>query len=85
MNNYKIFLKNGKCSSCENDSIIIHRKISKQDLCTSCFENSIEENIYKTISKYKMLQPDKKIIVALSGGKDSITLLYNLIKIQENT
>ncbi|MFW9772932.1 MAG: ATP-binding protein [Promethearchaeota archaeon] len=78
-------MKNGKCSSCENDSIIIHRKISKQDLCTSCFENSIEENIYKTISKYKMLQPDKKIIVALSGGKDSITLLYNLIKIQENT
>jgi len=30
-----------------------------------------------------MLKPQNKIIVALSGGKDSIALLYNLIKFQE--
>jgi uncharacterized protein (TIGR00269 family) len=30
-----------------------------------------------------MLKPKDKIIVGLSGGKDSITLLYNLIKIQK--
>jgi len=32
-----------------------------------------------------MLRPQDKVIVALSGGKDSITLLYNLMKIQERT
>jgi uncharacterized protein (TIGR00269 family) len=30
-----------------------------------------------------MLSPDDKIIVGLSGGKDSIVLLYNLMKIQK--
>ena len=30
-----------------------------------------------------MLKPRDKIVVALSGGKDSIALLYNLIKIQK--
>jgi len=75
-------LKKGKCSYC-NNSIVIHRKHSGELLCPKCFSLSIEKNIYKTISKYKLLRPKDKIIVALSGGKDSIALLYNLIKIQE--
>ena len=49
----------------------------------SYFEKSIEKAINKTISKYKMLKHHDKIVVALSGGKDSITLLYNLKKTQE--
>ncbi len=74
----------GHCSYCNNVSII-RRKYSGENLCPECFKKSIEKNIYKTISKYKMLKPRDKIIVALSGGKDSITLLYNLKKIQEKT
>jgi len=81
MSNYKIFMKNGKCSQC-NNNLIIQRKYSGENLCPECFQKNIEKIIYKTISKYKMLTPHDKIIVALSGGKDSITLLYNLNKIQ---
>jgi len=79
---YNIFLKKGNCSHCSNCSFVIHRKYSGERLCPECFTNSIEKNIYQTISKYKMLKPQDKIIVALSGGKDSIALLYNLIQIQ---
>ena len=82
--NYKIFLEKGKCSHCKN-TVVIKRSYSGEILCPECFEKNIEKNIYKTISKYKMLNPHDKIIVALSGGKDSISLLYNLIKIQERT
>jgi len=82
--NYKIFLEKGKCSHCKN-VVVIKRNYSGETLCTKCFEKNIEKNIYKTISKYKMLNPHDKIVVALSGGKDSISLLYNLIKIQERT
>ena len=82
--NYKIFLEKGKCSHCKN-AVVIKRSYSGETLCTECFEKNVEKNIYKTISKYKMLHPHDKIIVALSGGKDSISLLYNLIKIQERT
>lgn len=81
MSNYKIFLKNGNCSQC-NNTLIIQRKYSGENLCPECFQKNIEKIVYKTISKYKMLKKDDKIVVALSGGKDSITLLYNLNKIQ---
>jgi uncharacterized protein (TIGR00269 family) len=81
---FNIYLKTGKCSSCEN-TLVIQRRHSGQFLCPKCFEKSIEKIIYKTISKYKMLNPNDKIIVGLSGGKDSIALLYNLHKIQVNT
>ena len=73
----------GNCSYCRKNALVIHRKYSGEFLCKECFVRSIEKNIYKTISKYEMLKPRDKIVVALSGGKDSITLLYNLIKIQE--
>lgn len=82
MGNYNIFLKSGKCSYCDN-SIVIHRKYSGEKLCPKCLEENIEKTIYKTISRYKMLKPDDKIIVGLSGGKDSCTLLYNINMIQK--
>ncbi|MHA2008661.1 MAG: ATP-binding protein [Promethearchaeota archaeon] len=83
MPNYNIFLRKGKCSRCDNQ-IVIQRRYSGENLCPKCFVENIEKIIYKTISKYKMLKPDDKIIVALSGGKDSFTLLYNLNKIQKS-
>jgi uncharacterized protein (TIGR00269 family) len=82
MTEYNIFLKTGKCSYC-NNSLVIQRKYSGENLCPTCFEKNIEKNIYKTISKYKMLKPKDKIIVGFSGGKDSFTLLYNLSMIQK--
>ncbi|TFG25275.1 MAG: adenine nucleotide alpha hydrolase family protein [Promethearchaeota archaeon] len=83
-NNYNLYLKKGKCNYCSN-SIVIHRKHSGEQLCPHCFEKSVEKIIYKTISKYKMIKSQDRVIVALSGGKDSITLLYNLMKIQKKS
>jgi len=77
-------MKNGNCSHC-NNTLIIQRKYSGENLCSECFQKNIEKIVYKTISKYKMLKPKDKIVVGLSGGKDSITLLYNLNKIQNRT
>jgi uncharacterized protein (TIGR00269 family) len=82
MANYNIFLKRGKCSRCRN-SIVVQRKYSGEDLCPKCFENNIEKKIFKTISKYRMFKSNDKIIVAVSGGKDSLSLLHNLNEIQK--
>ncbi|TFF94539.1 MAG: TIGR00269 family protein [Promethearchaeota archaeon] len=73
------------CDLCGKNKSVYVRKHSGQNLCSQCYIKSVETIINKTISKYNMLSPDDKIIVALSGGKDSIALLYNLIKIQKNT
>lgn len=81
--NFQVFFKQGICTICKKDAFIIHRKHSGDSFCSNCFTESIEKIICKTISKYNMLQPRDKIIVAISGGKDSLALLYNLIKVQE--
>lgn len=55
--------------------IIIKRKQSGQVLCKECFIESIQKKVIKTIKKEKLLEKGDKVLVALSGGKDSVTLL----------
>ena len=44
------------------------------------FGNKIKE----TIEKFSMLNPDDKIIVGLSGGADSVSLVYSLHSLKYN-
>jgi len=63
------------CTKCGNPKIIIKRKQSGQSLCKECFIESIKIKAIKTIKKEKLLEKGDKVLVALSGGKDSVTLL----------
>jgi len=62
------------CDRCENP-VAYTRKYSGEKLCSNCFSNSILRKTAKTISKYKMIQNDELVAVAVSGGKDSLALL----------
>jgi len=57
---------------------VYYRPYSGERLCRSCFLHSIVEKTRRTISKHKMLSHGDRIGVAVSGGKDSLTLLYIL-------
>lgn len=71
------------CDRCEN-SIAYTRKYSGEKLCSSCFSNSILRKTAKTISKFKMIQNNELVAVAVSGGKDSLALLDIMNKMSEN-
>jgi uncharacterized protein (TIGR00269 family) len=60
------------------------RRYSGERLCEECFKNSIEDKVRTTISRYKMLEPNDEIVVAVSGGKDSLSLLHILLDIEKN-
>ena len=62
------------CDRCENP-VAYTRKYSGEKLCSNCFSNSILRKTAKTISKYKMIQNNELVAVAVSGGKDSLALL----------
>ena len=71
------------CSACKSRSAFFSRSYSGERLCKKCFIDSIESKVKKTINKYKMFRFDDRIAVALSGGKDSLSLLHILSKNEE--
>lgn len=64
-----------QCSKCGNPKVIYKREQSGQILCKECFIESIEKKVIKTVKKEKLLDKGDKVLVALSGGKDSVTTL----------
>lgn len=64
-----------QCSKCGNPKVIIKKEQSGQLLCKDCFIESIEKKAIKTVRKEKLLDKGDKVLVALSGGKDSVTTL----------
>lgn len=71
------------CTRCGRNDAVFGRSYSGENLCVRCFCKTIEDKVRRTISKYKMLGPKDKIMVAVSGGKDSVTLLHILAKIEK--
>ena len=71
-----------KCVKC-NEVAVYARKYSGENLCSSCFSNSILRKTAKTISKYNMINNNDIVCVAVSGGKDSLTLLDILSKMSK--
>lgn len=57
------------------------RAYNGESLCSVCFKDSIVEKTKRAISKYDMLHYGDKLGVAVSGGKDSTSLLYVLSEI----
>ena len=73
------------CVKCQSGKSVYSRSYSGETLCKNCFLSSIEDKTRKTISKYSMLQHDDRVAVAVSGGKDSLSLLYVLKNIFESS
>lgn len=66
------------CTKCQKEGSLYYRAYSGEYLCKKCFLRSIESKAAKTISKYSMIEYGDKVAVGVSGGKDSLSLLYVL-------
>jgi cytoplasmic tRNA 2-thiolation protein 1 len=66
------------CSLCHHNLAFYRREYEGVSLCRSCFRASVEKKVRRSISNWKMFAPDDHIAVAVSGGKDSVTMLMIL-------
>ena len=62
---------------------VFFRAYNGESLCADCFNDSIFDKVKRTISRYDMLHYRDKVAVAVSGGKDSTSLLYILCRIMK--
>jgi uncharacterized protein (TIGR00269 family) len=60
------------------------RRQSGEILCKKCFTKSVERIVQKTVKREKIFTPDDRVMIALSGGKDSVALAYLLSKIEKS-
>ena len=70
------------CSFCDEPAIYT-KEYEGASFCGKCFRHSLEERVRRTITKHEMLVHDDHIAVAVSGGKDSLTLLTVLVKMEQ--
>jgi len=71
------------CDMCCGEAVYT-RSYSGEHLCGSCYTASIEKRVQHTISRHKMLEPKDKVALALSGGKDSVSMLHILCKLEKH-
>lgn len=70
----------GKCYRCRGKAVI-DIQYGEGSLCRDCFIRLFEKRVKRTVRKNRLLAGDDRILVGLSGGKDSMTALKILNEI----
>ena len=71
-----------KCDLCGRDAFY-RRPYSGEAFCRSCYPKAFEKRVQETITSRKMLRPTERLAVGVSGGKDSVSLLHVLAKLEK--
>lgn len=73
------------CQNCNKKPV--YKLGSGENLCKVCFLKYVEKKVRKTLRVYKLIDKKDEIAVAVSGGKDSLTvidLLSSIYKTNKN-
>jgi uncharacterized protein (TIGR00269 family) len=73
-----------KCTRCKAPAVIEVRRHNAR-FCQECFLHHVREQVRKTIEEFDMLRPGERVLVAVSGGKDSLALWDVLIELGYDT
>ena len=69
-----------RCRHCGQKAVVNMRQ-HKLALCGTHFVEWVHKQTARTIKKYRMFAPDERVLVAVSGGKDSLALWDILLEL----
>ena len=69
-----------KCTRCRDKAVIELRRHNAA-FCKPCFLHFFREQVKRAIDKEDMLSPPDRVLVAVSGGKDSLALWDVLVEL----
>ena len=69
-----------KCRTCRGPAII-DLKAHNANFCAEHFLAFCREQVARAIKKHRMLAPDERVLVAVSGGKDSLAVWDLLLEL----
>ncbi|MDQ3574483.1 MAG: adenine nucleotide alpha hydrolase family protein [Actinomycetota bacterium] len=62
-----------RCRRCRGPAVIEIRR-HNAGFCSECFVHHCREQVRRAIDDHRMVGPDDRVLVAVSGGKDSLAL-----------
>jgi uncharacterized protein (TIGR00269 family) len=62
-----------KCRACRQPAVVEIRR-HNAGFCEPCFFRHCREQVSRTIEAFDMIKPGERVLVAVSGGKDSLAL-----------
>ncbi|MGV8084946.1 MAG: TIGR00269 family protein [Candidatus Bilamarchaeum sp.] len=71
------------CSKC-NQPASVYLSYASQHLCQTHFKRMFDKRFRKTIREHKMIKKGERVVVGLSGGKDSCVLLHCLADLKKD-
>lgn len=69
-----------KCRVCRGPAVIDVRR-HNANFCVEHFVEQCERQVAKAISSFSMIEPGERVLVAVSGGKDSLALWDLLLRL----
>ncbi len=69
-----------RCKSCRGRAVVEIRRHNAA-FCRECFIRHVHEQVKRAIASHHMLQPADRVLVAVSGGKDSLALWDVLLEL----
>jgi uncharacterized protein (TIGR00269 family) len=62
-----------RCKRCREPAVIEVRR-HRAAFCADCFVHHVHEQVRRTVHSHRMFTPDERLLVAVSGGKDSLAV-----------
>lgn len=71
------------CDVCRAREAVVYQRHTGRRLCRECFIEDIVERVRREVSRYSMFSERDRVLLAVSGGKDSFVLLDVMTRIHD--